>query len=114
MVGKELTIKICINVSADCTVVNSELNIEVTSKLPIHHGATVDYHCSRNHDKKGHVDATCQDGTISFLGQPSPCVKIGRKHCNFCKFNASLKCKNCFFLRAKLKQFLHFNTIEFL
>ena len=64
-----------INVSADCTEVDSELKIKVTSDLPVHHGTTVAYRCSLNYAKKGHVNATCQDGRISFLDQLTPCFK---------------------------------------
>ena len=76
-------------------MVNSELNIDVTSQLPVHHEETVDYHCSRNHDKKGHVDATCQDGTISFQDQPTPCFKMGTEDIRKImksSLNLTLKC----------------------
>ena len=66
------------NVSADCTEVNSELKIEVTSSLPAHHGTIISYRCSRKHAKKGgNVNVTCQNGKISFLSQPAPCYKTG-------------------------------------
>ena len=118
--GKDLTIKISMNVSADCTEVDSELKIEVTSKLPVHHGTTVAYRCSRKHSyKRGHVNATCQDGTISFTGQQSPCFKIGTASTEFMivseiEFNFNLlKCKNRFFLlREQSKQFLHFKATQ--
>ena len=70
------------NVSGDCTEVDTNLKIEVIPpQLSTHHGTTITYQCKQKHaERRGKVEATCQDGKISFTGLSegdTPCIKIG-------------------------------------
>jgi hypothetical protein len=51
------------------------------SQLPAVHGTAISYICLRKHAKKGgYVQASCQDGKITFAGDGfSPCFKMGEE-----------------------------------
>ena len=64
--------------SADCDTVDAGLKVEIDeSKLPVQHGADLEYSCPEKSDiLDGIVKAVCEDGKISLSpATVSPCRK---------------------------------------